>query len=399
MLLKNHHTFISLLDKKISFLVLSSYLLLLLPSHGQGLLSDGAFASLLTCGDGAEVETFFGHTAVRVCDTAQGYDYVYNYGTYDFDQPHFYWTFTRGNLNYCLSRSTYAQFIQNYIYEGRAVYEQRLRLSQQECENLFLLLENNHQPEYRYYRYDFFRDNCATRPRDLIEATLGHRTPHYVPSADPVTYRSVMYDVTAAHLWWRLAFDIVLGIPTDHICDTREQMFAPQLLMGQMAQATLDDGARLTDETVQLLPKTAPESSGHTSPLVMAWCLLIVVLAVTLLQFRYGWRLRWMDILLEVVGLFIALLLLFLWFGTNHHYTNWNLNLLWASPLWLYLLIRGGKSRVWVIILQQALLMLALLVTLMGWPQHLNSAVIPITLIYFIRLTVLLRQQRQQIAK
>ena len=69
-------------------------------------LSDSAFASILTCGEGDEFYTSFGHSAVRVCDSVQGIDVVYNYGTFNFDIPHFYWTFARGRLNYCLSRSS-----------------------------------------------------------------------------------------------------------------------------------------------------------------------------------------------------------------------------------------------------------------------------------------------------
>ena len=35
-----------------------------------------------------------------------------------------------------------------------------------------MLLEENYRPENRIYRYNFFYDNCATRPRDLIEKSI-----------------------------------------------------------------------------------------------------------------------------------------------------------------------------------------------------------------------------------
>lgn len=370
-------------------------LLFSVPAKAEDLLHENAFVSLLTCGAGSEVESYFGHTAIRVCDTAQGIDLVYNYGTYDFDQPHFYWTFARGNLNYCLSRTTYWAFLQTYTYEQRAVYEQRLNLTQQQRDNMFVLLENNYHPDYRYYRYDFFRDNCATRPRDILESALGHRSLHYAEPLSPTSYRDVLYASTEEHLWWRLAFDIVLGIPTDHRCDGRELMFAPLLLMQQVATEITDNGQPLAAERQQILPEHPATDGWQASPLVLAWCLMLVVLALTMLSFRYGWTLRWLDITLAVIALLIALLLLFLWLGTNHRYTEWNLNLLWASPLWLYFLIRGAKSRPWLIVVQLALLLLALLTALVGWPQHLNSAVIPITLVFFIRLIALSRQKQQ----
>ena len=370
-------------------------LLFSVPTKAEGLLHENAFVSLLTCGAGSEVESYFGHTAIRVCDTSQGIDLVYNYGTYDFDQPHFYWTFARGNLNYCLSRTTYWAFLQTYTYEQRAVYEQRLNLTQQQRDNMFVLLENNYHPDYRYYRYDFFRDNCATRPRDILESALGHRSLHYAEPLSPTSYRDVLYASTEEHLWWRLAFDIVLGIPTDHRCDGRELMFAPLLLMQQVATETTGNGQPLAAERQQILPEHPATDGWQASPLVLAWCLMLVVLALTMLSFRYGWTLRWLDIILYGAAFLVALLLLFLWLGTNHRYTDWNLNLLWASPLWLYFLIRGAKSRPWLIVVQLALLLLALLTALVGWPQHLNSAVIPITLVFFIRLIALSRQKQQ----
>lgn len=361
-------------------------------AHSQDFLTESASASLLTCREGSDVESFFGHSAIRVCDTSRGIDFVYNYGTYDFDQPHFYWTFARGNLNYCLSRTSYRNFILSYIHDGRAVYEQRLLLTHQQCNNLFLLLETNLQPEYRYYRYDFFRDNCATRPRDLIESTLGHHCIHYKEPDKALSYRDVLYSDTEKHTWWRLALDIVLGTPADHICDTRELMFAPQWLMFQIENATIGEGMPLTDKTKQILPQTSTANASTTSPLVIAWCLFIIILALSILSLHYGWNLRWMDVLLYGVATLIALLLLFLWLGTTHLYTKWNLNLLWASPLWLYFLIRGNKSHRVVTLIQLALLFLSLLTALIGWPQHLNSAIIPISLIYFIRLTIFLYQ-------
>ena len=113
-------------------------------------LSDSAFASILTCGPGEEFYTAFGHSALRICDSTQAIDLVYNYGTFDFNTPHFYWTFARGDLNYCLSRSHFAAFLYEYAYEGRSVWEQQLRLTPQEVNNLFIMMENNYLPEYRY---------------------------------------------------------------------------------------------------------------------------------------------------------------------------------------------------------------------------------------------------------
>ena len=111
--------------------------------EGQRPLSDSAYASVLTCGAGDEFYTAFGHSAIRICDSARGVDLVYNYGTFDFDAPHFYWSFARGKLNYCLSRSSFADFVAEYYFEGRAVWEQRLRSLLDAMLTLFYRPEGN----------------------------------------------------------------------------------------------------------------------------------------------------------------------------------------------------------------------------------------------------------------
>ena len=75
-------------------------------ANAQTTLSDSSFASLITCGPGNDYYLAFGHTAIRVCELQNGIDYVYNYGTFDFDTPNLYWNFIRGYLNYCVSAAT-----------------------------------------------------------------------------------------------------------------------------------------------------------------------------------------------------------------------------------------------------------------------------------------------------
>ena len=79
------------MKKRLLILLVSA--LVWIPARAQDTLdarlSDSAFASILTCGAGDEFYTAFGHSAIRVCDPVGGFDLVYNYGTFDFDTPHF----------------------------------------------------------------------------------------------------------------------------------------------------------------------------------------------------------------------------------------------------------------------------------------------------------------------
>src|SRR5690554_4203420 len=59
-------------------------------------LSEEAEISVLTCGTGEEMYTLFGHTALRVKDSKQQLDVVYNWGMFDFQTPDFYSKFVKG---------------------------------------------------------------------------------------------------------------------------------------------------------------------------------------------------------------------------------------------------------------------------------------------------------------
>jgi hypothetical protein len=91
-----------------------------------------------------------------------------------------------------------------------------------------------------------------------------------------------------------------------------------------------------------------------------------------------------------VVGI-LGLLLVFMWWGTDHQATKYNLNLLWASPfhfLLVYFIVfkKWNKFIYWYILISLVLLF----ITVLFWftmTQELNSFVKPIILqlglIYF----------------
>lgn len=380
------------------------FALLLLPiagqaqEQGQRPLSDSAFASVLTCGAGDEFYTSFGHTAIRVCDTARGLDMVYNYGTFDFDTPHFYWTFARGKLNYCLSRSSFEDFMLEYRYEGRAVWEQRLLLSEQEVNNLYLMLETNYLPEYRYYMYDFFRDNCATRVRDMVRDCLCHdRLSPECRRDTNLSYRNILYQSTEGTLlWWRLAIDMALGVRCDQRCSNYEYMFSPLKMMEQFDTLTrVGSGEPVAEHAVTLLQETRQQPSRSLSPTLVFWVLFVVVLCLTLMEWRKGWSLGWMDRVLFIVVSLLSLLALFLWFCTDHYCTKINLNVLWASPLFIYFAIMLRRSNRWVVVAQLVMLLAAMVMTLAPLPQQLNAALLPISLLLAVRLIAQLKVKNQ----
>ena len=380
--------------KKTGILVFLAFLECLgSPAHAQSLpLSETATASVITCGAGNDFYTTFGHSAIRIVDTANGIDWVYNYGTFDFDTPHFYWKFTKGRLDYCLSRSPYVYFLYTYDYEQRAVWEQPLNFTPQEVNNLYLMLEWNYLPENRYYRYDFFRDNCATRVRDMVEAAAGKQEIGFDDWEDH-SYRYWLHDATAGGCleWWTLGVDLLLGLPADHVCNTSEVMFYPVAMMELYNNATLDATEPLIHSTKELLTDFRPPLRRSFPPLVVFTLLFALVAVLTVGEKRYSFHFSlfsFLDRLLFILAGLLGLALFFMWVGTDHYCTAWNLNILWASPLLLLIAIRLERSPRWALWLQEVCFLGALLwVILCG----LSAALIPIILTLALRIGLLLK--------
>lgn len=341
------------------FLLLPVLLLAVAPLRAQE-LSLSATASVLTCGPGNDFYTTFGHTAIRITDPELGIDYVYNYGTFDFNTPNFYWKFMRGQLDYKLARTSFERFIEEYRFEGRAVWEQPLCFEYGQLQNLYILLETNLLPEYRYYKYDFFRDNCATRPRDVIYSAWAMDT--LLQRQAPMrSYRRLVADNLRDTLeWWRLGIDLLFGLPADHRCTAPERMFLPMELMAEYAATGVSGiwtGPGLVEEPQQLLADSR-EPLGRSFPPEAAFGMLLAVLSLLTAVSRrsqgVGTALRIVNRVLFVVAGLIGLFLCFMWFGTDHYCTAWNLNILWASPLLILVAIRMERSPRWALWLQLA---------------------------------------------
>ena len=148
------------------------------------ILSENAQISLITGSPGNQLYANFGHSAVRVYDPQANIDWVYNYGTFDFNAPGFYTNFLKGKLNYYLSVYDFQHMIKTYQYYNQSLYEQVLNLNQEEKIKIFQFLNNNYLPENRYYLYDFFFDNCSSRIRDIFETELNNKltfTDQHIP--------------------------------------------------------------------------------------------------------------------------------------------------------------------------------------------------------------------------
>ena len=357
-------------------------------------LSPVAEVSLLTMMPGDEVYSLFGHTAFRITDPALGLDRTYNYGTFDFDQPFFIARFARGLLDYQLSVSPFDYTLAQYRFLERPIIEQRLALSPEAKQRLFALLETNYLPENRAYRYDFFFDNCSTRPRDILETALGGRLAYADANAvQHRTFRDLIQPYLEGHPLTDFGIDLGLGAPTDRVATPREAMFLPLELMEAYDAATL--GGRplvAATDTLFWVPGAGMPDEAFDWPTLVAWLLFAfgagLTVAARLGKVRHR-ALRRFDIaLFGVVGL-AGTLIAWLWLGTEHAVTGPNWNLLWAWPTHLVaaiVLARRNQNRgmrVYWGLTTTAALASVLLWTLL--PQAFHAAVLPFALLLALR--------------
>lgn len=366
----------------------------------QTQLSPKAEVSLLTCSPfDEEVYTVYGHAALRICDPAQKIDMVFNYGLFSFSKPNFIYRFAKGETDYQLGATNYNNYMIEYQMRGSSVTEQVLNLTLEEKNRLWNALLVNFMPENREYRYNFFFDNCATRPAALIEKSVCGSIDYNDPYPTQ-TFRSLINNCTRNHPWLTFGCDLALGSPTDRMATQHEMMFLPSYLKEAFAAATIIDRqgserplvkqTHLTGEE-EGIEETSDEPANHplASPLFAGWLLLAGIIYVTYRDWKKKSEGRTVNVLLFLTAGIAGAILFFISFVSEHPCVFPNWNLLWLHPLHLLaaILFCVKKGKI-VVDYYHFINFAALSLMLLGGffiPQHINAAFIPLILTLWIR--------------
>ena len=324
----------SLMNCNKPWLCLISFLpIFLFPSHTLPAQTniDHLEISLLTCENGNALYSTFGHSALRIIDKKNEKDIVFDYGNFDFGTRFFAFQFLRGSLDYHLGVANFTNFQKAYQRTKRSVTEQSLNLPMEAKKAIYQALLTNYQPENRYYKYDFLKDNCATRIRDIIDKLDVEK----VDSITTKTYRNQLKTYLTTKPWLVLGIDILLGAPADKQITASELMFLPNSLKEQLNKYKID-GRNLLNPLKIIVPskKVSAPQLFIFHPLFYTSFLLL--LAIFLFFKAPIFLSKIANLLFISLGL-SGLLLLFLWFGTKHDATQMNYNLLWLNPFYLIL--------------------------------------------------------------
>ncbi|HEV8447665.1 MAG TPA: DUF4105 domain-containing protein [Gemmatimonadaceae bacterium] len=305
--------------------------------------------SLLTMGNGTQVWELFGHNAIWIHDLVTNRDTVFNWGVFDFRQPHFIQRFLKGTMLYSVGGDTMDNILLEYHYWNRSVVAQELDLTAEQRDTILATIQRNAQPENIQYRYDYFRDNCSTRVRDILDHAMGGALRKESAGLTGTTYRWHALRLMQVQPAIMLGVDLGLGRPSDVDLSKWQEMFLPRQLHDFVAGIVLEDGDGAKRPLVRresvLFQATGRGIEPDAPPRFGIWTLIggIVVAALFLwlgvaATNRRDWTRVAASVLIGVWSLAVGLLgtiLVLLWAVTDHVFAHQNENLLIFNPLWL----------------------------------------------------------------
>ncbi len=359
-------------------------------------LGQDAQVSIITFGPGqAELYSAFGHSAIRLYDSISQTDSGFNYGVFNFNQPHFYLNFARGYLYYMVDEYPYPLFRDYYIDHNRFVHEQVLNLTQEQKQKVAEYLFWNMQPQNQSYRYDYFYNNCATKIRDALKIALKGEV---VFDSTYIKTNYTIRNLTDLYLgqqpWGDLGIDICLGLPMDKKASPYEYMFLPDYIESSFDHAiNKTTGTPLVKEKIITFEPEKEKIPFHwLHPWIVFGIGFVIVAFITWRDWQQKKLSKWFDVVFFLVIGLIGLLLLLLWTMTDHNAAAKNFNLLWAVPTHIVAavaLIRKQKP-MW---LKNYFLGLTILTSLLlgFWyllPQSLNVFLIPVAGMILLRALV-----------
>ena len=309
---------------------------------------------IMTMGQGDLVWERFGHNALGIRDASTGTDIVYNWGTFSFEQEGFLPRFLRGEMLYWMAPYDAVQTLVAYEQMNRSVTVQELNLSPAQRLEIKRFVEWNQRDENKFYRYDYYLDNCSTRVRDVIDRATGGAVRRVAESQlTNMTFRDHSLRLMDGMFWSRTGIDLGLGHPTDRPITSWEAMFIPMEVQRRLRDIKVKDATGVemplvSSEKVLFTSSRPPErmeASGQVG------VFLVAGLAFAALLVALGYKIRGrvvstgLVLLWSLVVGIVGLLLFLLWTVTQHSAAHANQNLFFVNPLWFGVAILVPMAR------------------------------------------------------
>ncbi len=314
---------------------------------------------LMTLGPGDAVWERFGHNAIVIEDASNGTSIAYNWGMFDFNQPGYVPRLMKGRMLYWMAGYDTQLFANVYVQTNRSIWMQELNLTPAQRVALRDYVEWNALEANKFYRYDYYRDNCSTRVRDAIDRALGGQLAEAL-KATPTdeTFRSHTQRLTYDDPLTYTGLQLAMGNPIDQPITAWEETFIPMQLRDHVRNV------HVIDENGQRVPLVAREFTAfeaqraplaERAPRLVLWYLLAGLLIATGFYFigRGLWTGARRVALAITIGLwslvvgFFGLLIMLLWAFTDHAVTYYNENVLQANIFSLLLAVFVVSGMLW----------------------------------------------------
>ena len=311
---------------------------------------------LMTFGEGEIYWEKYGHNALWFHDPARGIDEAYNWGMFDFESPGFLRRLLVGDMQYWVAAFPGPALVEAYRELDRDVVLQRLNLTPAQAQRALEYARWNARDENKFYRYDYFRDNCSTRVRDLIDRALDGALTRATTATVDRTYRSETLRLVDDLKFTQLGIDVALGRPADKPLTVWENAFVPTRLRDVVRDMRVPDSAGtprplVADERAVYTSRRHAERAT-TPRLWPAYLVIGLILGAEF--FGVAWAARRLAIIEKVyraeIGLWafviglLGLLVLLTWLITEHVFWYRNENLLIFNPLSLFLMALAFMS-------------------------------------------------------
>lgn len=220
-----------------------------------GLASPAAAARyevyVLTMSPGDHPFERIGHTALGVKDLKERTELIYNFGTFDFEDPDLWQKALHKRLPYWVSAMNSG--VVALRYATREIRAQRIALDDEQAGRLALRLAEEAQAApgaapgkaagHRTFDYDQFTNNCVTRVRDALDDVTGGALRRQAEAPSGRTYRQLVLQTLRDMAVLRAIADAVYGRYTDAPRSRWEAMFLPWTLHDGLADLSIGEGA------------------------------------------------------------------------------------------------------------------------------------------------------------
>src|ERR1700738_4646223 len=251
---------------------------------------------VLTFGWGDEVWERFGHNAIWIKDRKRGTDTTYNWGMFSFHEPRFLTRFLTGDTRYWIQAFDLDTMLAEYKRRNRSVLAQELNLTPAQRLSLQQFVQWNALPQNKFYRYDYYRDNCSTRLRDAIDHALGGQLQTATTTRmTSGTYRWHTQRLMSGDIPLYTGVTLALGHPADKPLSMWEEMFLPVRMANDLRTVNIADSIGtqiplIRSETAIFTAGRPPEPAAppYYLPLFVAVGIIFAAVLVLLVRSAEG---------------------------------------------------------------------------------------------------------------